>query len=482
MLTRDFIALATGNGVLCGVRMKKDRAQWAAAGDGEWPLASFVEETGGASGTVQTAEADRPLARVLAAAAHKLGHADLVITLPDEQILCQVLKVPRAAKDDLPDLVALQIDKLSPFPGEELAIGYEVLGETEEDCIVFAAAVPEALTDEWDAALTAVKLKSVRIDVGLLAWWRGLCKPFDLTRPGRHAILLNDGGGWDLLILDHGLPVLARAIGHVPSPVDLARELTLSFLNVELTFGYHPPLELLVLEPLPVETTDTPAPATPLDAGAIALLAEAIGCAVRREGLPPALFCAKGAADRSVEEGVIDLTPKKWRQRAADAAARQRLFLGAGLGGAVWALLAGFLFFAPVGCQKMTRHVGKQSAAISAQYKSATDVRDRVRLIRAYMDRDLAAIELLRKVTSVQPGGVMLTSFTYRREEGLRLSGEADDPAQVYAFKDAVTALRRGESQDVLFTTVTLSGPSFEASKRKHRFDLNARLPGGKEP
>lgn len=477
MLNRDFIALAVSNGRLSAVRMKKDRTQWTTAGTGEWILADFAVQT--EEGATVTA-ADKPLARVLRAVVEQLGSADIVLTIPDEQLLCQIIKVPTEAKGELDGLVRLQIEKLAPFGSEDLSIGYEVLTETETECIVFAATVPTSITDEWDEALRINHLRAVRVEVSLLAWWRGLCAPLELTRSGRHAVLINDGSGWDLLVLDNGIPSLARAIGQIATSADFIRELTLSFLNIESLLGHQPFSELLILRPGVFPETVSPlAPlATPESMEAIKT---ALGVPIRCEDMPEVKVCAQGAADRSLEAGAIDLTPESWRVRERERKAKSRLIYGAGSAAAVWVLLAGFLFLSPVGCGKMTQQVKRNSTAIAARYKVVTDLQAKVRLIRAYMDRDLAAIEMLRQIALVQPSGVTLSSFTYRREEGLRLSGEADDPKQVYDFKDAVTALRRGSTEEALFGKVLLTGPSFEAQRRKHRFDLNSQFPGAKE-
>ena len=51
----------------------------------------------------------------------------------------------------------------------------------------------------------------------------------------------------------------------------------------------------------------------------------------------------------------------------------------------------------------------------------------------------------------------------------------------VYAFKDAMDAMAAGEDEDGerIFPTVTLNGPN--ASKGKHRFDLDCQYKGEEE-
>ena len=90
-------------------------------------------------------------------------------------------------------------------------------------------------------------------------------------------------------------------------------------------------------------------------------------------------------------------------------------------------------------------------------------------LILSYMDRTYSPLEMLRMASGYLPQGITLTGFNYRREDGVKISGEADVPTLVYDFKNAVT-------EDPLFESVSLAGPS--ASKGKHKFDIDAKFKG----
>jgi hypothetical protein len=65
-----------------------------------------------------------------------------------------------------------------------------------------------------------------------------------------------------------------------------------------------------------------------------------------------------------------------------------------------------------------------------------------------------------------------LAGFTYKKETGIKINGDADEPSLVYAYKDAITG-------NPLFETVTLTGPS--ASRGKHKFDIDAKFKGFKQ-
>ena len=87
------------------------------------------------------------------------------------------------------------------------------------------------------------------------------------------------------------------------------------------------------------------------------------------------------------------------------------------------------------------------------------------------------ALEIMKAVSDRLPEGVTLSSWNYKRDEGIRVSGDAETSEATYAFKDAMDAMTAGDEEDgeKIFNTVNLNGPN--ASKGGYRFDLdNANL------
>jgi len=465
MAKSDVIALLVEGGVLRGVRFApRGRDDWARTGGGVWPIGADGTEVlsapeAGADGNVQgtVVESDKPLARALCAARNALGARQVVIALPLSRLLVRVLKLPVEVRDDLADAVALQMDKLSPFPGEELSVGYEILSDTVTGLWVFAAALPAAVFEELGAALQAAKLQVVRTDTSALGWFRSLCGPCQLTRPGRRLMLMDPDGGWDLMVLDNGVPVLARGLGVLPDTDTLVREITLSMLNVELDAGHSPVAEVLVV------SKTAPVPEM------LARLGALVSAPVRHVVPPSEDGGVEGVAIRTGEGEMLDLTPQVWRDAVKEARIRKRVMTGVSVAMAVWTVFMGVLFAGPVVYKQMTAHVNKASRAHRTAFKAVSDTRERVNLILAYTDRTYSALEMLRMTSSSLPPGITLIGFTYRRDDGVRISGEADQPTLVYDFKNAVTEVS-------LFESVGLTGPS--ASKGKHKFDVTAKFKG----
>ena len=459
MAKSEVIAIVAESGCLRGVRFApRGRDGWTRTGGGVWPIEAPNEEAegdGAEKGTV--VENDLPLARAARAARDALGARQVVIALPLSRLLVRIIKLPAEVREDLTEAVALQMDKLSPFPGEELSVGYEILSEGEAALWVFAAALPAAVFEELGSALHAAKLQVIRTDASALGWFRSLCGPCQLTRPGRRVLLMDPDEGWDLFVLDHGVPVLARGLGAQPDPDVLIRDLTLSLMNVELDVGESPVTDVLVV------SKSVPSPEL------VGKLEALTGASVRHVVPPTEDGGVEGVAIRTGEGAALDLTPQSWRDEIKESRIRKQVLTGVSIAMSVWAIFMGVLFSGPIIYKQMIAHVRSESRAHAKAFKRVSDTRDRVNLIISYTDRTYSPLEMLRMASSRLPQGITLLGFNYRRDDGVRIAGEADQPTLVYDFKNAVT-------EDPLFESVSLTGPS--ASKGKHKFEVDAKFKG----
>ena len=105
----------------------------------------------------------------------------------------------------------------------------------------------------------------------------------------------------------------------------------------------------------------------------------------------------------------------------------------------------------------------------AAAYREVKEMRDKVKLVQQYSDHARGSLEMLKAVSDRMPEGITLTSFTYRRGERLSIVGEAQQPTDVYEFKNALTEAAT-EDDEKLFTEVTLTGPS--QSRGVHKFSI----------
>lgn len=455
MVKGDFITLALEQQCVRGGKFAPAGREGINRSDsGEWPIEEVLLE---GDEVVEPGEPEvQPLTVALQAAEDELAERECVLALPLSKVLVRIQKMPLEVRDDLQEVMELQMDKLSPFPGEELAVGYEVLSESESDLWVCAAALPAQVFEEIGGSVEGAKLHVVRSDLSALGWLRSLYGPLKLMRSGRRVLLLNLGDGWDLLVVDGGTPVLARGLGFLSDSGDLVRELTLSLLNVELEAGPGAVVEAIVVS--------SEAPSDEI----VDRLGELLGVEVQHVVPPDVAGGVEGVARRTVEGATLDLTPQSWRDVARESRTRKRVVIGVGIAAAIWAVLVATLYMGPFVYQKLTARTRRALALHAAAHKRVSDTRERVNLIMAYTDRTRSALELLRLTSANLPMGVELLGFTYRRDDGVRISGEADSPTLVYELKNLL------DREDEIFESVTLIGVS--ASRSRHKFDIDAKF------
>ena len=478
----EWVSLVAGPDGLWGARITHAGEGWTVSASGTWtlPAADAPAEGEGAAGAesalvpageapadsdAAAAEAEREAledgrwAETLRKAASELGGGPVALALPTSQLLVKVLDLPKETSGDLPGIVQLQMDELSPFAGEELTTGHETLAETEDRLRVFAAGLPQPAAERWDARLKAAGIRARRVDAAILgAWWSLSAAGVLGEGDGRRAILLERAGEWDLLLLEGGAPILCRSLGSGKTAEDLALDLTLSLLSAELKGAVKP------LEEIVAVTAAPPDPAM-LDA----LSRAAGGVPARTVGMADSGAPAPGCARRAAGSAPLDLLPASWRTRELSAVAKRRYIAGMAAAGVLWILLLAGLLLAPKISKRFEDAERRAVERDKPAYYAVRDVRDRVRLIRSYMDRSRSMLECLRTVVEVMPPGMTLTGLTYRREEGIRIAAEVTEVPQAYAFKEGI-------SDCGLFDNCTLGQLTRNAAKKVERFEVDARF------
>ena len=466
MKQSEVIAWVMERTAVRGVRyVARGRDGWQKSGGGLWPLQTDdtppAEQADGAAaegGTV--VDADKPLARAVREAKDALGSRQVVLALPLSRLLVQVMRFPSEMRDDLPGAVALQMDKLSPFADEDLSVSHEILNEGETDIWVLGAAMPTVVFEEIGTALQLAKLHIARTDIASLGWFRTLYGPLDLMRPGRRILLMDMDDGWDLIVVDHGVPVLMRGLGVIPDTETLIREITLSFLNAELEAGALTPSEVMVIS----GTRPPPEQATQITA--------LLGAPVHYHPPPDMDGGVDGVAIRTYEAATMDLTPAAWRDAVKEARLNRRVMTAVAAAAGIWALIMATLFSVPAVYKQMTDRTRAQSTKHLKAYRQVADMRDRVQLIQSYMNYTNSALELLRIATveHLPPQDITLFSFTYSKEDGIKVSGEADSTDLVYDYIESLKT-------DPIFESVTY-GQLSATPKGKQKFDIDAKFHG----
>ena len=407
-------------------------------------------------------EETSPLEATLSEAAAYYRTREVSLSLPLTELFVKVLKFPAENRDVLDDLVASEMKSLSPFPDEDLRIGWETVRETEKELFVFAAALPDSTATRIGESLSAAKLTVVRTDATALGWLRTLW-PSITEKPGvgRRLVMFDlDGNGWELVILDDDTPVILRGLGLAASgdSMRLRREIMLSLMEADRFSGVREVGEVLVFSHGDVGQETN------------ALLGEygevrTVKCEDENGGV-------EGCARREDESCTFDATPYAWAEALKEGRFKRRLNLSVAVAFGVWL----FAVVAAVGglfvVDALTGRVAAQSKRHQREYKQVNDMRERVELVKRYSDHNRGVLEILKAVSDRQPDGMTFTSLQFKRDEGVKISGEAEQPSMVYEFKNALV-------KSEAFATVNLRGPS--AARGVHKFDIEAAFEAKEE-
>jgi hypothetical protein len=367
-------------------------------------------------------------------------------------------------------MVQLQVDKFSPFPVDKMVVSHEVLAKRENGFVVLMAAALEEAISAGYRELESCGVRPGVVDACVLGRWQTLLDAGAVAPQGRQVVVVLEGTQPEIVVAQDGMPILFRQLGDASSldaaalADEVLQETTYALTAIEMEHGGAELAGVRV-----VAGGQVP------EAVAQAFARDYPGVAVA--GIPGdlpsvATGLARRLAARREGEAGVDLVPAVFRQMGSARAFRRRLLrvaLGIVL---VWlaavAGVCGYVVFERT-----------QLARISAKRETwrqpALDVRamrKRVAVIKRYMDHTYSVLECMRAVVSNQPQGVDLTSFTYKKGEAVRVSGEGANVDVVYAFKTALDGseiFRRGES--------TLNGPHFDSRRNRYTFELKLTLP-----
>jgi Tfp pilus assembly protein PilN len=412
------------------------------------------------------------LAEALASAREALHAEDgCVLALPPDELVAKIISLPPVEPDAIGAMVRLQMEKFAPVSGDALEVASEVVGATEDSTRVFAVAMPMAKLDALAENLAASDVRVSRIDSSLLCEWRMYCdcaaKP---EIEGCHAILfVLPSGRCDLIIADSAGPVFARSLGSNHSSESLVRELVLSILNLGEDFAGLAPERL-------VYVADTP-PADDLPER----VDRALGVGVDWLNAAEVGPYVEGVIRRDSGEGHIDIVPPAWRDVEKQSIARGRFMTGVAVALIIWAVLAAALFLVPRFMQRRLDALDSAIAAVQPAYRTVSDTRTKVRLIRSYQDRSHSLLDVLRTICAEMPEGITFSSISYEKggetpansktrvAGGVKIVGDADSSTSVLAFKDVLDA-------SGLFAPAKLNGPTLDVKRQRYRFEIDSRF------
>ena len=383
---------------------------------------------------------------------------EVVLGLPLSRLLVKLVRVP--AGKDAAEFAKPVLKAISPTPDDDLTVGVETVSEDAEGSVVIAAALLEGISDDIGEALDAQKLSVVKIDALILGQLRGIWSALgDGKGDVRRLVLVGTVDGISLIAIDGDLPVAIRAMG---ATGELKREVMLSLLEAEDFGGAKKLGEIVVVGEVPVEGLEAFAPIRKIEVGEDAALA--------------------GVRERGLEPGSLNVLPESWREVLDETRFKAKLVRNLAVAGGIWALAMGVMFGVPIAYGYMTDYQKGLARAHNRQYTAVRDMKEKTELVQKYSDHARGALEIMKAVSDRLPEGIELSSWNFKREEGVSVAGEAADASAVYAFKDAMEQIGAedgDESAERVFGAVDLGG--LTASKTGQRFTIDCRYAGEEE-
>lgn len=409
-----------------------------------------------------------PCSKQLLDACGKLP-APLTLGIPASWVLLRLVELPDSTPNELRDMAELQVDKFSPFPADEATFAYEILEKKDGRCRLLLGAIPTKTVDALGACLTAAGLPPKRVDINLLGWWRLLRSAGKSGGSSPRVFIILDDDACDLIVATGNLPVAVRSISGLDElPADdladdIARELVYTMTALDLDRAGEPLAEISIWH-------RGESPSTLLQR-----LKEQFPVPVHAASLTSLPSLAEGLLERAGDpQGGMDLAPATWHQAESSRRSRRRLLALSASLLAVWALAMGTIFG---GLQYHKQRLSMLESRLDTMTPAADNarmVRDRVRALQQYIDRQYSALECLREVSDLLPPGITLKSLNYHKGKNLEIAGEADAVTLVYDFKKEM-------EKSSLFVKTELTRV-MKGPQGKEVFKLTATLPGGEQP
>jgi Tfp pilus assembly protein PilN len=392
----------------------------------------------------------------------------IAVALPTDLALMRVVNVPTADIDEIHEMAGLQVDKFSPFPTEQMAVGQEILAQQERSAQVLIAACRREHVTRYGEELQAAGRLPREVDVAVLGWWRLLKQEGRVPENGLSMLLLAEERSAELIVARAGVPVVIRSLG-APSAGDpaqsareIADEINYTLTTLEAERGAPAPSALHVWRSRNV-------PGAFVDE-----LRAACDAAIEShvlETLPP---LSEGLARRALERGphLLDLAPPEWKTALAARRLQRRLATIGGAFALVWAIAVGSLAGGLQLQKKRLADARAELLALREPARAVEQLKEQVRSLERYLDPTYSALECLREISERLPEGVDLTAFTYKKYGQIALRGEADFGDPIYDFFQAL------EKSD-LFPAVKPEGVTRQqrGERSRSQFKITIELP-----
>lgn len=392
---------------------------------------------------------------------------NVAVSIPSDQVLIRVMTLPTSDEEEIAGMVKLQIDKVSPFPVENMVIAHEVLSCSADEVLVAALAAKREVIERAGNMLLSSKIVPVRIDVNALVWWR-LLKDSPLVDAGREEVyIIYAWNSCEVIVARNALPIAFRSFLRGKDQAqsdyisDICDEIGYAVMSLEIGHGQLSGLGVLLLSSDESACSDFQSKISQFCRGGF-----------RYAQLSELGDLAAGVASRTAEGVSLDLTPPDIVEKRRKKFMRKRFLKGGAVFLGCWLLVLSVMYGGLFVQNLRLSRLRKSIDAIKNEASEVRDLRRKVNTISLYVDRSRSALECLREMALLKPEGIDLAVFNYRKGEAVRISGEAGDVNIVYEFKKSLDS-------SSLFKDVQLDGP--RRIKNRELFDIDCRFEGSEE-
>lgn len=358
---------------------------------------------------------------------------DITVPLRTSELLMRVMEFPTVEEDEIADMVGFQVDKISPFSSDQLAISHEVLQQTEETSLVLMVAAKRSCIDSIGDTFEKKGVRVHGIDARVLGWMGLLEDEGHVAGDDCEIFIIDDGIDFSLVVLTSGIPAAFRMLDTKlvdTSAVDeLATEIsyTLTTLDTERDLPAPSAIQFWSLGDLAADVR--------------AKLSEKSGLPVNSHSLASLPPLSEGIVRRTLDDkSHIELVPREWIEYEKRKQLRKSFTLISSSIVAVWiCVLLVFFSIYKVRDMRLGR-VEKRLAAVEPNAQQALENRQKLKDLKVYTDRSDSALECLRELTQLlPPGNIEFLSYNYKKGKGVTLRGTASNDEIVYDFFESLT-------------------------------------------
>ena len=350
---------------------------------------------------------------------------DISVPLRAADMLMRVMELPTTQADEIADMAALQVDKIAPFPSDQIAFSHEVLQQSEDTSLVLMAAAKRSCIDQLGDTFKEKGIHIHSIDSRDLGWMQLLNDACHISKEGCEIIIIDDGIEFSLIVASDGVPLAFRML-HAPTGDthgldEIVYEIGYTLTTLDTEYDLKSPSAIQYWSQ------------DGLSASLRAQLSEKSGLRVHEHSLGELPPLSEGIVRRALaERSRIELIPREWIEHEKNKQLRKKTILASSVVMGVW--LAALLIFSTIYKVRdfQLSSVKKRAAAIEPEADTALENRRKLKALKVYTNRSRSALECLREITRLLPiGDIEFVSYNYDKSKGVSIRGTAGNDKQV---------------------------------------------------